>query len=103
SPTLHHRDSPTFPTRRSSDLDIQIPDNNAISNVTIKKKTEVVKADEDHQDEQVEQGLESLAEQMVEPHEQVEPQKPAVPVEEPEDRKSTRLNSSHVSTSYAVF
>ena len=72
------------PSELKLDQDIQIPDNNAISNVTIKKKTEVVKADEDHQDEQVEQGLESLAEQMVEPHEQVEPQKPAVPVEEPE-------------------
>ncbi|TCB51218.1 EcsC family protein [Acinetobacter terrestris] len=72
------------PSELKLDQDIQIPDNNAISNVTIKKKTEAVKADEDHQDEQVEQGLESLAEQMVEPHEQVEPQKPAVPVEEPE-------------------
>jgi len=72
------------PSELKLDQDIQIPDNNAISNVTIKKKTEAVKADEDHQDEQVEQGLESLVEQMVEPHEQVEPQKPAVPVEEPE-------------------
>ena len=72
------------PSELKLDQDIQIPDNSAISNVTIKKKTEAVKADEDYQDEQVEQGLESLAEQMVEPHEQVEPQKPAVPVEEPE-------------------
>ena len=72
------------PSELKLDQDIQIPDNSAISNVTIKKKTEAVKADEDHQDEQVERGLESLAEQMVEPHEQVEPQKPAVPVEEPE-------------------
>ena len=76
------------PSELKLDQDIQIPDNNAISNVTIKKKTEVVKADEDYQDEQVEQGLESLAEQMVEPHEQVEPQKPAVPVEEPESNEA---------------
>ncbi|NNH26679.1 EcsC family protein [Acinetobacter terrestris] len=76
------------PSELKLDQDIQIPDNSAISNVTIKKKTEAVKADEDHQDEQVEQGLESLAEQMVEPHEQVEPQKPAVPVEEPESNEA---------------
>jgi len=66
------------------DQDIQIPDNKAISSVTIKKKTATREVDENRKDEQVEQGLEALAEQMVEPHEQVEPQKPAVPLEDPE-------------------
>ncbi|OAL80911.1 EcsC family protein [Acinetobacter sp. SFB] len=75
------------PSEIKLDQDIQIPDNKTISNVTIKKKAEVSKSEENQQaeqDEQVEQGLEALAEQMVEPHEQVEPQKPAVPLEEPE-------------------
>ena len=66
------------------DQDIQIPDNKSISSVKIKKKTATREVDENRKDEQVEQGLEALAEQMVEPHEQVEPQKPAVPLEDPE-------------------
>ena len=72
------------PNEIKLDQDIQIPDNKTISNVTIKKKTATGEVDENQKDEQVEQGLEALAEQMVEPHEQVEPQKPAVPLEDPE-------------------
>ncbi|WP_407305771.1 EcsC family protein [Acinetobacter sp.] len=72
------------PSELKLDQDIQVTDNKTISNVTIKKKAQAVNVAENQQDEQVEQGLEHLAEQMVEPHEQVEPQKPAVPVEEPE-------------------
>jgi hypothetical protein len=66
------------------DQDIQVADNKNISNVTIKKKTEVPKVDEERKDERVEQGLEYLAEHMVESHEQVEPQKPAITPDESE-------------------
>ncbi|WP_425919190.1 EcsC family protein [Acinetobacter sp. TSRC1-2] len=87
------------PSEIKLDQDIQVSDNKAISNVTIKKKAEFSKSEEnqqDEKDEQVEQGIEALAEQMVEPHEQVEPQKPAVPLEEPEsDQAKEDYESEH--------
>ncbi|NNH01381.1 EcsC family protein [Acinetobacter sp. ANC 5414] len=72
------------PSEIKLDQDIQVPDNKTISNVTIKKKIEAPKVDESRQDERVEQGLEYLAGQMVEPHAQVEPQKPAITADESE-------------------
>ncbi|TCH62953.1 EcsC family protein [Acinetobacter sp. ANC 4862] len=72
------------PSEIKLDQDIQVPDNKTISNVIIKKKIEAPKVDESRQDERVEQGLEYLAGQMVEPHTQVEPQKPAITADESE-------------------
>ncbi|NNH77692.1 EcsC family protein [Acinetobacter sp. ANC 5380] len=74
----------TKPSEIKLDQDIQVADNKNISNVTIKKKTEAPKVDEERKDERVEQGLEYLAEHMVESHEQVEPQKPAITPDESE-------------------
>jgi hypothetical protein len=72
------------PTEIKLDQDIQVPDNKTISNVTIKKKIEAPKVDENRKDERVEQGLGYLAGQMVEPHAKVEPQKPAITPDESE-------------------
>ena len=55
-----------------------------IAKVTIKKKAEDAIADDERKSERVEQGLGYLAEHMVEPHAQVEPQKPAITLDEPE-------------------
>lgn len=45
-----------------------------IAKVTIKKKADDAIVDDERKSERVEQGLEYLAEHMVEPHAQVEPQ-----------------------------
>ena len=71
------------PSELKLDQDIEVPDNQTISKVVIKKKTDEVKMDEAEKSAQVQHGLEELAEKMVEEHEQVEPQKPALPLEEP--------------------
>lgn len=71
------------PSELKLDQDIEVSDNQAISKVMIKKKTDVVKMDETEKGQQVQQGLEELAEKVVEAHEPVEPQKPALPLEEP--------------------
>lgn len=66
------------------DQDIAVEGHGPIAKVTIKKKAEDAIADDEHKSERVEQGLEYLAEHMVEPHAQVEPQKPAITLDEPE-------------------
>lgn len=66
------------------DQDIKIADHQTISSVTIKKKTAAIKVDETEKGQQVQHGLENLAEQMVVPHEQVAPQKTAITADEPE-------------------
>lgn len=70
------------PSEIKLDQDIQVADHKTISNVTIKKKTAAPKVDENRKDERVEQGLGYLAGKMVEPHAQVEPQKPAITADE---------------------
>lgn len=64
--------------------DIAVEGHGPIAKVTIKKKAEDAIADDERKSERVEQGLEYLAEHMVEPHAQVEPQKPAITLDEPE-------------------
>ncbi|MNV97612.1 hypothetical protein D3C71_1927560 [compost metagenome] len=49
--------------------------------MTIKKKTDTF-VDETEKGQKVQQGLEQLAEQMLEQHAYVEPQKPAISIEE---------------------
>jgi hypothetical protein len=66
------------------DQDIPVQGHGTIAKVTIKKKSDDAIADDERKSERVEQGLEYLAEHMVEPHAQVEPQKPAITVDEPE-------------------
>lgn len=55
------------------DQEIQIDNHQTISKVTIKKKTDTL-VDETEKGQKVQQGLEQLAEQMLEQHEYVEPQ-----------------------------
>lgn len=55
--------------------DIEVEGHGPIAKVTIKKKAEDAIADDERKSERVEQGLGYLAEHMVEPHAQVEPQK----------------------------
>src|SRR5207248_9200372 len=93
SPTVHHRDLHPFPTRRSSDLP-QTEDQRArdehIENVDeaedIHGRPHVSRAAQRRAADQ------AIAEEHV--AEGVDPEK---------DRKSTRLNSSHRTISYAVF
>jgi hypothetical protein len=58
--------------------EIEFENHDTISKVTLKKKTDEPQVDETQKGEKVQQGLEQLAEKMVEQHEQVEPQKPAL-------------------------
>ena len=71
------------PSELKLDQNIEVSDNQSISKVIIKKKTDAVKIDETGKDQQVQQGLQELAERMVEQHEAVEAQKPALRLEEP--------------------
>lgn len=64
------------------DQDIAVEGHGTIAKVTIKKKADDAIVDDERKSERVEQGLEYLAEHMVEPHAQVEPQRPAIPVDE---------------------
>ena len=66
------------------DQDIPVEGHGTIAKVTIKKKADDAIVDDERKSERVEQGLEYLAEHMVEPHAQVEPQKPAIPLDESE-------------------
>lgn len=66
------------------DQDIPVQGHGTIAKVTIKKKADDAIVDDERKSERVEQGLEYLAEHMVEPHAQVEPQKPAITLDEPE-------------------
>ena len=63
------------------DQEIQVDNHQTISKVTIKKKTETL-VDETEKGQKVQQGLEQLAQQMLEQHEYVEPQKPAISIAE---------------------
>lgn len=81
------------PSEIKLNQDIQVTDHKTISNVTIKKKAATPEVDENRKDERVEQGLEYLAGQMVEPHAQVEPQKPAITLDESEMDEYAQDNS----------
>src|SRR5437868_8673158 len=76
---LGHRNLHSFPTRRSSDL-LGIPDGSLVISI-LRDGT----------------GFVPLADSVIEPGDEV------LLVLDSGDRKSTRLNSSHVSISYAVF
>src|SRR5690625_7845598 len=80
-----HRDLPSFPTRRSSDLPTEYRS-------SYEELAGWLEAYADHPGAAA---VHSLALQ----------RQPAgaAPLRKPEDRKSTRLNSSHVAISYAVF
>ena len=71
------------PSELKLDQDIEVSDHATISKVIIKKKTDTVKMDETEKGQQVQQGLEKLAERMVQQHEPVEAQKPALALQEP--------------------
>src|SRR5437773_3466287 len=86
--SCHHRDLHSFPTRRSSDLinpfhelEREIEDFDALHQLAAEEKNESHRAQADR---------EVLSE-----HDRL--------VHKLEDRKSTRLNSSHITNSYAVF
>ena len=80
------------------DQDIEVANHQTISKVVIKKKTEEAKPDDTEKGEQVQQGLEKLAEKMVEEHEQVEPQQPALSTEEPEFLAEDDLEFEEIET-----
>ena len=80
------------------DQDIPVEGNDAIAKVTIKKKADDASIDEERKDQRVEQGLEDLAEQMVEPHAQVEPQKPAIPIDESEIDEDSQADTERANT-----
>src|SRR5690606_40296272 len=83
--SAHHRDLHSFPTRRSSDLRNR-------SVVWTKHEEDDDPGDGDVQPNRVRP-----------PGDSAVPVKPLFPGEKDQDRKSTRLNSSHVKISYAVF
>ncbi|WP_180103951.1 MULTISPECIES: EcsC family protein [Acinetobacter] len=68
------------------DQDIELQQNSTISKVKIQKKSAEEKPEPEQIDQDIQQGLEQLADKMVEPNAAVEPQKPAIPPEsiEPE-------------------
>ncbi len=80
------------------DQDIPVEGNEAIAKVIIKKKADEVSVDDDRKGQRVEQGLEYLAEHMVEPHAQVEPQKTAIPLDESEIDDYTQADTEGVSS-----
>lgn len=69
-----------------SDATTQVlTDHQSIRKVKVQKKSDKVDATETQVDENIQQGLEELADQMLEPHAEVAPQKTAVPVEEADE------------------
>src|SRR5699024_12596964 len=90
----HARDLRSFPTRRSSDL----PEVVALGDVVGEHHAGVLTDAGEHRQQHV--ALEGLG--LVDDHEGVV-EGAAAYVGQRQDRKSTRLNSSHVSISYAVF
>src|SRR5205085_11210153 len=82
-----HRDLHSFPTRRSSDL-------------YGRQEADAPEVDAEHGDAAAEEAVERAQHRSVAPERDREV---GVVVDNPEDRKSTRLNSSHSQISYAVF
>lgn len=69
-----------------SDATTQVlTDHQSIRKVKVQKKSDKVDATETQVDENIQQGLEELADQMLEPHAEVAPQKTAIPVEETDE------------------
>src|SRR5690606_39938603 len=88
----HLRDLHSFPTRRSSDLTaISLFEPELISDDTTRQIVEILKEGSEHLQETLNNHIDILSQQ----------NSLHVPLEQ--DRKSTRLNSSHVKISYAVF
>src|SRR5690349_23953394 len=85
----HHRDLHSFPTRRSSDLSIRASSCAA----TDPDRTEAGIARNGERDVAHLRGALFVR----------DPELRTTPRAKPSDRKSTRLNSSHVEISYAVF
>src|SRR5207249_10713302 len=82
--SVHHPDLHSFPTRRSSDLHAKILD------FGLAKVASAAKVSSGATDMMATVSADSQSEQLTSPGTAL-------------DRKSTRLNSSHVSISYAVF
>src|SRR5699024_11226133 len=88
---LHHRDLPSFPTRRSSDLHKADQQPGHAADALVKRGLGGLVA----------HGAGDGAEHGPIPH--GHRHRPGAAADDGADRKSTRLNSSHVSISYAVF
>ncbi|CAB1209813.1 EcsC family protein [Acinetobacter bouvetii] len=82
--------------------DIDVEDHQTISKVMLKKKTDTVQADDDKKEARLEQGLGYLAEHMVAPHAQVEPQKPAITAEQPDEYAEEEVSLNEPVTDQVV-
>src|SRR5690349_23651341 len=84
----------SFPTRRSSDLDRR---RQPVLHVVVDRERLVCRLEAQHRQDRSENLL------LLETHSRAHTAENRRLVEESVDRKSTRLNSSHVEISYAVF
>src|SRR5690606_40074676 len=84
----HLRDLPSFPTRRSSDLTGRA----AFLQLGLRRLVHFHRAHELRRQQRIADAAPDVV-----------PLAQHEPIRRPEDRKSTRLNSSHVKISYAVF
>src|SRR5205807_8241659 len=95
-PTPHPRDPPPFPTRRSSDLPVRRPVQRQVAYRHLAGEQRSPRSDRD-----------GVGPRVGGEHVQWlgagDAQTTALPDGEQVDRKSTRLNSSHLVISYAVF
>src|SRR5207249_10922363 len=89
----------SFPTRRSSDLE-----RDALGGRAVEREARLVELNPGGAGGgEARQDLRVHRQQRVQQREAVEPRGARLAQEQERDRKSTRLNSSHVSISYAVF
>src|SRR5699024_11446525 len=95
---LYHLDLHSVPTRRSSDLFISDDEDNSKADDESDNE-----ADESDKDETDDNKAEETDKDETDDNKAEETDKDESDNEADEDRKSTRLNSSHVSISYAVF
>src|SRR5699024_12729009 len=86
-PPHPHRRLPPFPTRRSSDL-VHLDEHEIPEKLLKRLKALYAALEDDPSTEVPEEQLKTMSRSLIFTH---------------TDRKSTRLNSSHVSISYAVF
>src|SRR5699024_11482076 len=91
-----HRDLHSFPTRRSSDLEGEETGGDEGSDFSIAMVTDTGGVDDRSFNQSAWEGMQDWAEEN-------DLGEDSVAYYQSEDRKSTRLNSSHVSISYAVF
>src|SRR5207245_8950098 len=99
--TAHTRDLPSFPTRRSSDLAVRVRAREArlpARAIAHRRREHLQRVPVPPPGARVATGPRALAARPP-----ADPPLPARRDAAPQDRKSTRLNSSHGSISYAVF